>query len=75
VLEQGDQYRNADRPEHRSGLNKEQADKMANNINDLANKSEEPSYKAFFITHMDSFSITTVRLEINNTDNSYRLFV
>ena len=30
---------------------------MANNIDDFADKPEKPSYKAYFLTHLDSFSI------------------
>ena len=32
---------------------------MANNVDDFADKPENPSYKAYFLTHLDSFSIVT----------------
>ena len=37
----------------------EQADQVTNNIDNFSNKVEEPTYKAFFLTHLDSFSLIT----------------
>ena len=46
---------------------------MANNIDDFADKPEKPSYKAYFLTHLDSLSF---RLQLSTISvSSYRLFV